>query len=74
MENLRRATQPEQKQNSTPFVVAPKGGRRNNWLDVLQANYILLTERQGHQLLPDTFYQIGDEYAQRYNDEAEQRD
>jgi hypothetical protein len=47
-------------------------GRRTQWLDVLPADYQPLTELNGHQLLADTFYRIGDEFAKKYstNDEV----
>jgi hypothetical protein len=50
-------------------------GQRTQWLDVLPADYQPLTELNGHQLLADTFYRIGDEFAQKYstNDEVRYR-
>jgi hypothetical protein len=67
--NLRWATVIEQYQNSTPFHKFK--GVDHEWLNVLPSDYIELTVMNGRELLPHTFYQIGNEYVQKYVDVAQ---
>jgi hypothetical protein len=66
--NLRWASMLEQSENSTPFHDFK--GHNQEWLNVLPSDYIELTVMNGRELLPHTFYQIGNEYAQKYTDET----
>jgi hypothetical protein len=68
--NLRWATPMEQAANATPFHDF-KGGPVD-WLDTLPAQYVELTDMNGRNLLPHTFFQIGDAYVQRYTDTMRQ--